>query len=119
MKRLRTFGIALIVLLAGLTTLPYLIDVPKGADADPATLLATAAAPGARLITADGVQSVVAEAGDPRDPALLLIHGFGGSTYGYRNVMEPLAARGGFVVHHGHARVARGLVAAEGLGDRR
>jgi pimeloyl-ACP methyl ester carboxylesterase len=98
MKRLRTFGIALIVLLAGLTTLPYLIDIPKGADADPATLLATAAAPGARLITADGVQSVVAEAGDPRDPALLLIHGFGGSTYGYRTVMAPLAARGWHVI---------------------
>lgn len=98
MKRLRTFGIALLVLLVGLTTLPYLIDVPKGAEADPATLLATAAAPGARLITADGVQSIVAEAGNPDDPALLLIHGFGGSTYGYRTVMAPLAARGWHVI---------------------
>ena len=98
MKRLRTFGIALLILLVGLTALPYLIDVPKGADADPATLLATAAAPGARLITADGVQSVIAEAGDPNDPALLLIHGFGGSTYCYRDVMEPLAARGWHVI---------------------
>lgn len=98
MKRLGKIGIALLVLLAGLTTLPYLIDVPKGADADPATLLAAAAAPGARLITADGVQSVVAEAGDPRDPALLLIHGFGGSTFGYRDVMAPLAARGWHVI---------------------
>jgi pimeloyl-ACP methyl ester carboxylesterase len=98
MKRLRTFGIALLVLLVGLTTLPYLIDVPKGTNADPSTLLATAAAPGARLITADGVQTVVAEAGDPRDPALLLIHGFGGSTYGYRAVMAPLAARGWHVI---------------------
>jgi len=98
MKRLRTFGIALLVLLVSIATLPYLVDVPKGADADPATLLATAAAPGARLITADGVQSVVAEAGDPNDPALLLIHGFGGSTYGYRDVMEPLAARGWHVI---------------------
>ena len=98
MKRLRTFGIALLVLLVSIATLPYLVDVPKGADADPATLLATGAAPGARLITADGVQSVIAEAGDPNDPALLLIHGFGGSTYGYRDVMEPLAARGWHVI---------------------
>ena len=98
MKRLRTFGIALAVVLASLTTLPYLIDVPKGVDADPSTLLAYAAAPGARLITVDGVQSVVAEAGDPNDPALLLIHGFGGSTYGYRDVMEPFAARGWHVI---------------------
>ena len=98
MKRLRTFGIVLLVLLVSIATLPYLVDVPKGADADPATLLATGAAPGARLITADGVQSVIAEAGDPNDPALLLIHGFGGSTYGYRDVMEPLAARGWHVI---------------------
>ena len=98
MKRLRKLGIALLVVLVGLTTLPYLVDVPKSADVDPATLLAYAAAPGARIITADGVQSVVAEAGDPQDPALLLIHGFGGSTYGYRDVMAPLAARGWHVI---------------------
>ena len=98
MKRLRTIGIALLVVLVSLTTLPYLVDVPRGADANPATLLATGAAPGARLFTADGVQSVVAEAGDPNDPALLLVHGFGGSTYGYREVMEPLAARGWRVI---------------------
>ena len=98
MKRLRKIGIALLVVLVSLTTLPYLVDVPKGADADPATLLAYAAAPGARIITADGVQSVIAEAGDPQDPALLLIHGFGGSTFGYRDVMEPLAARGWRVI---------------------
>jgi pimeloyl-ACP methyl ester carboxylesterase len=98
MKRLRKLGIALLVVLAGLTTLPYLVDIPKGADADPATLLATAAAPGARIISANGVQSIVAEAGDPRDPALLLIHGFGGSTFGYRDVIAPLAARGWHVI---------------------
>ena len=98
MKRLRRLSTVLLVVLAGLTTLPYLVDVPKGADVDPATLLAVAAAPGARIITADGVQSVVAEAGDPQDPALLLIHGFGGSTFGYRDVMAPLAARGWHVI---------------------
>ncbi|MFM8916003.1 MAG: alpha/beta fold hydrolase, partial [Candidatus Limnocylindrus sp.] len=98
MKRLQRFGAALLVVVILLTALPYLVDVPKGADVDPAELLATAAAPGARIITADGVQSVVAEAGDPQDPALLLIHGFGGSTFGYRDVMTPLAARGWHVI---------------------
>ncbi|MFM2194026.1 MAG: hypothetical protein RLZZ460_696, partial [Chloroflexota bacterium] len=77
---------------------PYLVDVPKGPNADPATLLVAGAAPGARLITVDGVQCVVAQAGDPNDPALLLIHGFGGSTFGYRDVMGPLAARGWHVI---------------------
>ncbi|MEY3683640.1 MAG: hypothetical protein RIS62_350 [Chloroflexota bacterium] len=98
MKRLRKGGVALLAILAIVTTLPYLVDVPKGPDADPATLLVAGAAPGARLITVDGVQSVVAQAGDPNDPALLLIHGFGGSTFGYRDVMRPLAARGWHVI---------------------
>ncbi len=98
MKRLRKVGVALLTILAIVTTLPYLVDVPKGPDADPATLLVAGAAPGARLITVDGVQSVVAQAGDPNDPALLLIHGFGGSTFGYRDVMGPLAARGWHVI---------------------
>jgi pimeloyl-ACP methyl ester carboxylesterase len=98
MKRLRKGGVALLTILAIVTTLPYLVDVPKGPDADPATLLVAGAAPGARLITVDGVQSVVAQAGDPNDPALLLIHGFGGSTFGYRDVMGPLAARGWHVI---------------------
>ena len=98
MKRLRKVGVALLAILAIVTTLPYLVDVPKGPDADPATLLVAGAAPGARLITVDGVQSVVAQAGDPNDPALLLIHGFGGSTFGYRDVMGPLAARGWHVI---------------------
>ena len=69
-------------------------SVPRGIDAEPSALLPWAAAPGARIIVADGVQSVVAEAGSPDDPALLLIHGFGGSTFGYRDTMGPLAARG-------------------------
>lgn len=98
MKRLRKGGVALLTILAIVTTLPYLVDVPKGPDADPATLLVAGAAPGARLITVDGVQSVVAQAGDPNDPALLLIHGFGGSTFGYRDVIGPLAARGWHVI---------------------
>lgn len=98
MRRLRTIGITLLLLAAGLGTLPYLVDVPGTAEADPASLLSSAAAPSARLITIDGVQSVVAEAGSAQDPALLLVHGFGGSTYGYRAVMAPLAARGWHVI---------------------
>jgi pimeloyl-ACP methyl ester carboxylesterase len=40
----------------------------------------------------------VAEAGVATDPALILIHGFGGSTFGWRHVVEPLAASGWHVV---------------------
>ena len=98
MRLLRAIGLVSAALVVALTALPYMVDVPRGIDAEPSALLSWAAAPGARIIAADGVQSVVAEAGSPDDPALLLIHGFGGSTFGYRDTMGPLAARGWHVI---------------------
>ena len=87
MRLLRAIGMVSAALVVALTALPYMVDVPRGIDAEPSSLLPWAAAPNARIIVADGVQSVVAEAGSPDDPALLLIHGFGGSTFGYRDTM--------------------------------
>ena len=84
--------------------IPFLLDVPAAPSANAESLLAIGAAPGARVLTIDGLDpaerrhTVVAEAGDPEDPALVLIHGFGGSTFGWRQVMAPLAAEGWRVV---------------------
>ena len=78
--------------------LPFLIDVPPGENATANDLLATGAAPNARVITVDGRSTVIAEAGSAADPALVLVHGFGGSTFGWRAVMAPLAARGWHVI---------------------
>jgi pimeloyl-ACP methyl ester carboxylesterase len=78
--------------------LPFLIDLPAGAEARPEELLATGAAPNAAVVTAEGRRTVIATAGRSSDPALILVHGFGGSTFGWRHVMEPLAASGWYVV---------------------
>jgi len=81
-----------------LALLPLLIDLPAGTATTRSALIPTAAAPAARVITVSGLETVVAEAGDAADPALVLVHGFGGSTFGWRSVMEPLAAQGWHVV---------------------
>lgn len=81
-----------------LALLPFLIDLPSGTEARPEDLLATGAAPNASVVTVDGRRTVVATAGRSSDPTLILIHGFGGSTFGWRQVMEPLAASGWHVV---------------------
>lgn len=73
---------------------PLLLDVPATPTARPDELLATGAAPGARILVVDGTSSVVAEAGDRSRPTVVLIHGFGGSTFGWRSTMPALAARG-------------------------
>ena len=78
--------------------LPFLIDLPAGAEARPEELLATGAAPIATVVTVEGRRTVVATAGRGSDPVLILVHGFGGSTFGWRHVMEPLAATGWYVV---------------------
>lgn len=78
--------------------LPFLIDLPAGAEARPEELLASGAAPNATVITVQGRRTVVATAGRGSDPVLILVHGFGGSTFGWRHVMEPLAASGWYVV---------------------
>ena len=81
-----------------LALIPFLLDVPAGADASAESLLATGAAPNATVVSVEGRRTVVATAGSSSDPALVLIHGFGGSTFGWRHVMEPLAASGWYVV---------------------
>ena len=81
-----------------LALIPFLLDVPAGADASAESLLATGAAPNARVVAVEGRRTVIAEAGSAADPALVLIHGFGGSTFGWRHVMAPLAASGWHVV---------------------
>jgi len=78
--------------------LPFLIDLPAGAEARPEELLATGAAPNATVVTVEGRRTVVATAGRSSDPVLILVHGFGGSTFGWRHVMEPLAASEFYVV---------------------
>lgn len=95
MKHMLNRALRLLLLVA---LLPFLIDLPSGAEARPEELLTTGAAPNARVVAIDGRRTVVATAGRGSDPALVLVHGFGGSTFGWRQVMEPLAASGWHVI---------------------
>ena len=49
-------------------------------------------------IPVNGVELDVHEAGDPKNPTVLLCHGFPESAYSWRHQMEPLAAAGWHVV---------------------
>lgn len=96
-------GAGLLFIIVGL---PYLIPLPAQANLDPAQL---APATG-RFVTAAGTRTFVEEAGPPDGPAVVLVHGFGGSTYSWRATLPALAAAG----YHALALDLRGF----GLSDK-
>ena len=85
-------GQAVVLLLVLVVAASYLVPLPASPDQDPATLLPV----GARLIQVPGEagRTAVMEAGAPEAPAVVLIHGFGGSTFSWRLTVPALAAAG-------------------------
>lgn len=69
---------------------PYLLPMPAGPD-EPAESFTR---PGGRFITAAGTRTWIQEAGPADGPAVVLIHGFGGSTFSWRSTMPALADAG-------------------------
>ncbi len=91
---LRIAGISVAVLLAALCVVPYLIPLPGPAPVAAESL----APPGGRFLTIAGTRTFLVEEG-PRDgPAVVLVHGFGGSTFSWRKNVTPLAEAGFHVV---------------------
>jgi pimeloyl-ACP methyl ester carboxylesterase len=90
---LRIAGISLASLFAAFCVVPYLIPLPGPAPVDAVAL----APPGGRFLTVDGTRTFVVEAGPKEGPAVVLVHGFGGSTFSFRKNIAPLAAAGFFV----------------------
>jgi pimeloyl-ACP methyl ester carboxylesterase len=89
--RLRKFLLTSAVLTTALVfVLPYLIPLPPQPDLDPEKL----AWPGGRFITVDGTRTFVEEAGPADGPAVVLIHGFAGSTFSWRHTLPALADAG-------------------------
>jgi pimeloyl-ACP methyl ester carboxylesterase len=81
---------ALAALLVAVVLASYLVPLPSSPDRDPETLVP----PAADLLTVDGQRTAVVDAG-PRDgPPVVLVHGFGGSTFSWRLTIPALAAAG-------------------------
>jgi pimeloyl-ACP methyl ester carboxylesterase len=85
---LRILLIALGVLLAAVFILPLVIPIPPAGETRPARDLAY---PGSQFIEVDGLEVHLLQAGSGGLP-LVLLHGFGASTFSWREVQAPLAA---------------------------
>ena len=77
-------GALLLLVLVG----PFLVPVPPLEDTVPPERLADM---DSRFVDVDGVTFHYKQMGEG-EPVLLLLHGFGASTFSWREVMEPLAA---------------------------
>jgi pimeloyl-ACP methyl ester carboxylesterase len=92
-RRLRRLGIALLVLLVAFIVVPFLIPLPPQPDR-PAEEVAADLGLGGALVEADGTGVWVEEAGPADGPPVVLIHGFGGSSWSWRATLPALAAEG-------------------------
>jgi pimeloyl-ACP methyl ester carboxylesterase len=89
----RRLGIALLVLLAAFFVVPFLIPLPEQPDREAADVAAELGLAGA-LVEASGTRSWVEEAGPVDGTPVVLIHGFGGSSWSWRATLPALAAAG-------------------------
>lgn len=84
----------LLYLLIGLLSFcligPYLVPLPAQPDRAPENI----APPAGRFLTVSGVRVFVQEAGPVAGPAVMLVHGFGGSTFNWRYTLPALATAG-------------------------
>lgn len=87
---MRRWLIRLLVVLAFIIfILPLLVPLPPvGVEA------ATLADPGGFFIEVDGLSTYVLEKGGKDNPSILLLHGWGASTFSWREQMTPLAEAG-------------------------
>lgn len=95
-KMMRILAIVLAVLLAVVLVVPFLVPYipPRGV-----LPLTEAMKPDSKTVTINGVKIYYIESGDPNGPLILLLHGFGASTFSWREVMEPLAQYGHVVAY--------------------
>ena len=101
----RAAFVAVVLLLFVALVLPFLLPLPGGSGVEPAE----AAQDGGRLVTAAGTTTFVREVGPASGPAVVLIHGFGGSTFSWRYTLPALADAG----YHAVALDLRGFGLSE------
>ena len=88
--RIKLTLIALGLILVMLTVVPLIIPVPALADTVAAKELAD---PDSHFVEVDGLQVHYKTSG-AGEPTFLLLHGFGSSTFSWRNVLAPLGEEG-------------------------
>ncbi len=88
--RIKLTLIALGLILVMLTVVPLIIPVPALADTVAARELAD---PDSRFVEVNGLQVHYKTSG-AGEPTFLLLHGFGSSTFSWRNVLAPLEQEG-------------------------
>jgi pimeloyl-ACP methyl ester carboxylesterase len=93
-KLLRAAGATVLSLFVGLSVVPWLLPLPGPAPVAAESL----APPGGRFVTIAGTRTFLVEEGPAEGPAVVLVHGFGGSTFSWRKNVAPLAAAGFHVV---------------------
>lgn len=81
-----SLGVVLLLVLVG----PFLVPVPPLEDTVPPEALAD---PDSRFVEVEAVTIHYKQMGEG-EPVFLLLHGFGASTFSWREVMQPLSARG-------------------------
>lgn len=80
-----------ILLVVGVLTIgPYMIPLPPTSEASPEAF----ARPGGRFVRADGTRTWIQETGPPDGPDVVFLHGFGGSTFSWRDTLGPVGAAG-------------------------
>lgn len=86
----RRITVSLLIMLAVLVVGPLLIPIPPLENTLPPEALAW---PDSRFIEVNGLTVHYQQTGQG-EPAVILLHGFGASTYSWREVMEPLGGLG-------------------------
>ncbi len=93
-RLLKASGLAVLALFVLFCIVPYLIPLPGG----PPVAAEALAPPGGRFVVVGGTRTFLVEAGPKSAPAVLLVHGFGGSTFSFRKNVAPLSEAGFHVV---------------------
>jgi len=94
-KLFKGFGIFLAVLLVLAAVVPLLIPIQPLTDVQPAAAFAE---PDSQFLEIDGLKVHYKVYGSG-EPLIVLLHGFGASTYSWREVVEPLSAYGTVLVY--------------------
>jgi len=95
MKALKIIGLVLLGIILLIAIVPFLIPIPPLEDTKPAAELAD---PDSLFIDLDGLTIHYKKMG-AGEPVYILLHGFGASTYSWREVMPPLSQAGTVIAY--------------------